>query len=123
MHCFNHPEKNSVGTCKQCSKGLCPDCAVDLGHGLACRGHEQRVEDLEKLMTGSSQLMAGTAKLQSKMDGLKFFSPGLYLFMGTVFTGYGLLYARDSKLFVTAVGIGFLVFGLLEFLGNRKSRD
>ena len=27
-----------MGSCKSCGKGLCPDCAADLGKGLACRG-------------------------------------------------------------------------------------
>src|SRR5687767_8410308 len=42
MKCFYHHEKDAVGTCRSCDKGLCPDCAVDLTYGLACRG---RCED------------------------------------------------------------------------------
>jgi hypothetical protein len=42
MHCFYHPEREAVGLCKSCSKGICTECAVDLDRGLACRG---RCED------------------------------------------------------------------------------
>jgi len=43
VRCYNHPERDAVGSCKSCCKGLCTECAVDLGHGLSCRGeHEQR---------------------------------------------------------------------------------
>lgn len=38
MSCFYHHERDSVGGCKSCGKNLCPECAVDLGRGLACRG-------------------------------------------------------------------------------------
>ncbi len=38
MRCYYHKDKEAVGTCKSCGKGLCRDCAVDLGKGLACRG-------------------------------------------------------------------------------------
>jgi len=45
MRCFNHQDHEAVGCCKACGKGLCPDCAADLGHALACRGsHEAMVE-------------------------------------------------------------------------------
>src|SRR5205823_2168271 len=30
------------GLCKSCARGICVDCAVDIGHGLACR---DRCED------------------------------------------------------------------------------
>ena len=38
MKCFYHDDRDAVGTCKSCSKGVCRDCAVDMGKGLACRG-------------------------------------------------------------------------------------
>lgn len=38
MKCFEHPELDAVGTCKQCSKGLCSTCAVDLAMGISCHG-------------------------------------------------------------------------------------
>jgi len=42
MRCFYHHDKEAVGSCKSCAKGLCGECAVDLGKGLACRA---RCED------------------------------------------------------------------------------
>ena len=45
MHCFNHPDRTAIGSCKGCCKGLCMECTADLGHGLACKGqHEEMVE-------------------------------------------------------------------------------
>ena len=47
MRCFYHQDKEAVGTCKSCRKGVCIDCAVDLGKGLACRS---RCEDTARAL-------------------------------------------------------------------------
>jgi hypothetical protein len=39
MKCFYHPQLDAVAICKNCHKGLCADCAADLGNGVACKGH------------------------------------------------------------------------------------
>lgn len=48
MNCFYHPTAVAVGTCKSCNKGLCRECAVDLGKGLACKGRCE--EDVKAVM-------------------------------------------------------------------------
>jgi hypothetical protein len=35
MKCYYHHEVDAVGLCKSCSKGICPECAFDVGGGLA----------------------------------------------------------------------------------------
>jgi len=39
MHCYLHPEKEAVGLCKVCSRGLCEDCAIEIGDFLYCDKH------------------------------------------------------------------------------------
>ncbi|VVC72076.1 Uncharacterised protein [uncultured archaeon] len=39
MHCYIHPEKEAVGLCKVCNKGLCSECAVEIGDFLYCDKH------------------------------------------------------------------------------------
>ena len=114
MYCYNHTDRGAVGTCKACSKGLCAECAVDLGFGLACRGvHEQRVTEVEELISrnASVQRVAGRAK---------YAAPAFYLFMGAIFTGYGLLSSREMK-FILLLGAGFLVFGVYILVANRRA--
>jgi hypothetical protein len=36
MKCFRHNNSEAIGICKNCGKGLCTFCVVDLGYGLAC---------------------------------------------------------------------------------------
>jgi hypothetical protein len=38
MKCFYHPQTDAVATCKNCNKGLCLECASDVGNGVACKG-------------------------------------------------------------------------------------
>jgi hypothetical protein len=38
MICFHHADRPAVGVCKNCGRGLCRSCAVDVGNGLACPG-------------------------------------------------------------------------------------
>ncbi|MEK7615919.1 MAG: hypothetical protein AAB420_01790 [Patescibacteria group bacterium] len=41
MNCFYHPNKEAVGTCKNCGKGICRDSMVEMGSFLACRENEE----------------------------------------------------------------------------------
>src|SRR5262249_52940930 len=57
MHCFYHQDKYAVGVCKSCGKGVCIECAVDLGKGLACRGRcEESVRAITQLIDRNIQL-------------------------------------------------------------------
>lgn len=59
MNCFNYPDTASVGTCKACSKGLCHQCAMDLGHGLSCKGeHEATVQSYRDMFLRSQRVVA-----------------------------------------------------------------
>ncbi len=36
MKCFNHPDAEAVGVCKNCYKGVCPTCAALVDGSVAC---------------------------------------------------------------------------------------
>ncbi|OQC67464.1 MAG: hypothetical protein BWX48_00702 [Verrucomicrobia bacterium ADurb.Bin006] len=64
MRCFYHQDKEAIGTCKSCGKGLCPECAVDLTKGLACRGHcEDHVRAVIELVDRNITLQPTAARL------------------------------------------------------------
>src|SRR5262245_9911639 len=114
MHCYNHADRDAVGICKACSKGLCSKCAVDLGYGISCRGaQEHRVAEIE-------QLISRNAQVQRTAGGAKYVAPLFLLFMGAVFTGYGILYAGTWD-FIVILGIGFVVYGAYCLVVNRRA--
>jgi hypothetical protein len=56
MRCFYHQDREAIGACKSCNKGLCAECAVDLGNGLACRGRcEADVQAVIRLVDQNSK--------------------------------------------------------------------
>ncbi len=51
MKCFYHPQAEAIGTCKNCHKGVCQQCAVDVGNGIACKNMcEDRVKAVNDLV-------------------------------------------------------------------------
>jgi hypothetical protein len=80
MNCFNHPGVPAVGICKACQKGLCKECALDLGHGIACKNHREEMEMLNA--TGGFY----------KQAPLTFLSLGLFLNLVGSFIGTNLIF-------------------------------
>jgi hypothetical protein len=114
MNCFNHPDAPAIGTCKACSRGLCLDCSSDLGHGLACKNsHENRVIDLEMIISKNVKAYADASKNI-------YLLPAFFLFMGLLFSGYSLYRDRGFTDLSFIMGLGFVFFGIVFFLRNRK---
>lgn len=115
MHCFNHTEKEAIGICKSCQRGLCPDCATDLGHGLACAGkHEKDVNTLKTIIDQSAKIYEVTPKTRNA-------APFFYGFMGSIFTGYSLLKDNGPAEFPFLLGVGFIVFAVYMYIYNKKA--
>jgi hypothetical protein len=83
MRCFYHPDREAVGLCKNCAKGLCAESAIDVGDGLACAGPcEKRVERMNALMdkshamasTSSSFIGSGMLALAAALAGFGIFA-------------------------------------------------
>ena len=54
MRCFYHPAAEAVGTCKNCARGLCAECAGTRAGSLACPNRcETAVDALDKLIAGN----------------------------------------------------------------------
>jgi hypothetical protein len=114
MRCFNHVDREAVGSCKACAKGLCSECAVDLGHGLSCRGdHEVTVEAYHAMLERSTK-MQNAAKNSAQ---------GLPIFLGAIgflFAIYGALSRQGVVNFTFILGCAFVVFGVISFVRNRS---
>lgn len=117
MNCFNHSNINSIGLCKACNKGLCHECAVDLGHGIACKNkHEKDVEDLNMIVTQSTKIYTSASKNN-------LIAPIFYIFMGLVFAGFGYFSRGGVTDLPFILGVGFIVFGIVIFIRNRALFD
>lgn len=113
MKCYTHSDVDAVGSCKACGKGICHECATDLGHGLACAGvHETRVENLNTII--SKNIDAVEAAPKSLLIG-----PAFCLILGMVFVYFGYDSGRGVLDFVSIVGIAFIVFSVVIFVRNK----
>jgi hypothetical protein len=108
MRCYYHQEVEAVGICKSCSRGLCADCAVEVGEGLACRDRcEQGVAELNAL------LKRGSASHQIAR-GVYLRSAILYMIVGVVCFGGGAVVLPSDALFLP--GCILSAFGGFVFL-------
>ena len=113
MRCFTHQDKEAVGVCKVCSKGICSECASDLGHSLACKSSCEE----------EANLMNSTSK--QKRSGLKLVKafPVFFTIMGFISIYFGIEFYPTYNL-TLFTGIAFLMFaGADYFFFRRKTSN
>jgi hypothetical protein len=148
MRCFYHQDKEAVGTCRSCGKGVCIECAVDLGKGLACRSRcEETARAVIALIDRNIQLSvaAPTAQvvapsqpargpsqapdyvatqLSSHIRSTRQFrwlSGTLYLIIAVTLLAAGL---TQQIVLLDVLGAVLLVFGVITlFQAQRSSRQ
>ena len=119
MKCFYHNDKDAVGICKSCEKGLCIDCAIDLGKGLACKNHCE--EDVNKIIDYSQEnikFASRTSKIiQSTKTGVYLIS-SFYIVLGIAFIIWDLL--STGLQFGSIIGGLFILYGIINLIRNQK---
>lgn len=51
MKCFVHQSADAVGLCRNCSRGVCAECAADRASGIACMNRcEAAVDAMDSLV-------------------------------------------------------------------------
>jgi D-arabinose 1-dehydrogenase-like Zn-dependent alcohol dehydrogenase len=114
VRCYNHSDRDAIGICRACNKGLCTECAVDLGFALSCRGeHEQRV-------AATDAMVARAARVQDSAAWAKYAGPAFFGFCGIVMAYYGLTTSEMGG-FLSLLGVAFLGLGAFLLVANRKA--
>lgn len=114
MHCFTHQDNVAVASCKHCGKGLCANCAVDLGHGVACHGHEQEIEDVRAMMLRANSTHTTNTRY-------KYSSPLFFFALGAIFLIYGFMNPGRTSTFTMILGGAFLVYSVVVFAAVRRA--
>ncbi len=121
MRCFYHPETEAAAICKNCHKGLCPDCALDVGNGMACKDSPDHCPDAVRL--GNKVLERSRRSYQNAAQtyGRYAIVTGL---MGALFTLGGLSFFKgDTRLIGTVIapiGLLMLLLSLYYWLARRS---
>jgi hypothetical protein len=115
MKCFVHTAQDAVATCKYCHKGVCLECAKDVGPGIACS--EPCAEQLKAIHAVLAlQLQASRMNRKAWMMW-----PAFFLLMGVMFFIAPLLSGRGLQPFTTIAGLVFAAMGVSTLIVNRKA--
>ena len=114
MKCFNHHENDAVGVCKNCLKGICSECATDIGGGITC-------SEQCKLIAKDTIAMVKNSVASQKdfKKGGTYLGPLFFTLMGLGFIGFG-LYEKGFGNFGFLFGSLFTLFGILLFILNYR---
>ena len=86
MRCFYHAAHEAVGICKHCNRGVCRECAREVGDSLACKGRcEGKVAEVNQLW-GRAADTRRAAALNYRRHGVA------SIFMGILFACLGALF-------------------------------
>jgi len=116
MKCFYHSQVDAVAVCKNCGRGLCSGCAVDVGNGMACQGHcETEVKALVELQQRNKtayQKVVGAANRSALWLGL----------MGVAFVAAGLVMWKSGGVVALFFGLFFLLGAAFQLVTARRYR-
>jgi len=101
MRCFYHNDHEAVGTCRLCSKGLCPECLTDLDVAIGCKGRHE-------------ELARRIAMTQARATRLATLAPAFFILMGLSLSAWGLM-VRPLSVFMVIQGLIMAGAGLLLF--------
>lgn len=109
MRCFHHREREAVGACKNCGRGLCPDCAVDVGNGLACPGAcEAEVRSLNRVIERNKTAYEKTSAAYLRMAVFYVVLAGVCLFGALVnWRGFGWVLYPAAVVFLVSAFVHF----------------
>jgi len=113
MRCYNHPENNAIGICKNCNKGLCKDCLTELENGIACTAtcidEVKQINYLINLNKNSYNVTSGSYLRNAYMYGA----------LGIAFIVFGSV--MDSvSVFLFIMGTIFIVGAWFSYISANK---
>lgn len=107
MKCYYHQDVDAVGLCKACSKGVCAQCATDIGGGLACAA--TCITQVRSI----NSLIKSNTKAASLNRRATYLWPAFLVILGAVFIIAPLLQGESIEAFPLVAGSTFFLFGII----------
>ena len=114
MHCFYHQDIDAVAVCKNCGRGLCVTCAVDIGNGLAC---QNRCEDEARAL---NRVISRNKSAHETTSGAYWRVALFYGVVGAAFIIGGIMDWRGFSWLLYPAGAIFLLSAVLHYSTGRK---
>ena len=113
MNCYNHHSVPAVAICKNCSKGLCPDCLTEIKNGIACTS---TCIDNVKLL---NSLIDRNKNATKRTVAIYYRTAFTNLVIGVLFLSSGFFYPA-MKFYMLPAGCIFLIISISSFISARK---
>ncbi len=117
MRCYYHPEKEAIGLCKYCQRGLCEACATEVEEVLSCRDrHEGKVR--QRMLFEARSLLQSQRAASAYMRNATF-----YGLVGLLFCAFGAIQYRFLGLqavFFILIGLFLLYAAAANFFEGRR---
>lgn len=112
MKCFYHRDLDAIGMCKSCHKGVCENCAVEVGQSIACKNQcEEKASVIDAMI--SKSIVTIDAQKKNRM-----FMPAFFIVIGLVFVTIELV-KKGHFGTSTIMGGVFVLFGVALLVINR----
>lgn len=119
MKCYLHNDRDAIGVCKACSKGVCSECAHDTGNGLACKETcIEEVQAINEIISRNKQIYSIGSKSNIMSSGVI-----MYFLFAALFGGWGAyssIVRGSVDGFPLLMGAGMLVIGFIAFARQKK---
>ena len=104
MECFYHEGIAAVASCKNCCRGMCRACAVDVDNGVACRDRcEKRARAVNSLVNRNLAAVTHSRSLVADLAWpTALFTMGLASTIFGALAGTGSLFIGPPLLFIGA---------------------
>lgn len=117
MRCFNHSTVEAVAICKNCSRGLCRECATEFPNGIACRDKcEAEVEAINLLIDRNKSTHQKTSSAYSR-------NAIIYLMLAVVFGIWGANEVAARPVFGGPMLFAAAAFAIAAFFNYSTSRQ
>ena len=115
MKCYVHQDRDAIGACKSCQKGLCNDCHTTVDGSLSCQG--QCEEDVAVL----NFMIEQSRKVYNNLGSQ--WTPSILIncVAGSLFLAFG-IYQFGNSLAWLMIGLGsvMLIGGVLSFRTTKR---
>jgi hypothetical protein len=113
MKCYNHTDIDAVGICKNCNKGVCISCAIDVGNGIACS--ETCANEVKQI----NVLIERNKNAYQKIADGYLRNTSMYLGLAIIFI---LIWNFDGRqeFFLIVFGVACLLIGILTYMRGRR---
>ena len=100
MKCFVHQSADAVGLCRNCSRGVCAECAADRPSGVACKGRcEAEVDAMDSLIRRNTAI-------GSRVTSVHWIQFVIFAALAVVATAVAVFSAVENGDYATAGGLG-----------------